>query len=126
MDLQNGYKVIYEKVADGNRTFYASKNGLFAGAEVVTEAAIGEYKLVYEKDGKIYGSKTGVPATGDFCFEAFDKVFKKAEEESTTTTTTQEEPKTNSSRSSKKAEQVVEEIEEVVVEETEEETEVEE
>lgn len=90
MNLQNGYKVIYEKAADGKRTFYASKDGLFAGAEVITEATIGEYKLVYEKDGKIYGSTTGVPAEDDYCFEAFDKVFKaetegSSDEEDTTT-----------------------------------------
>ena len=30
MNLQNGYKVIYEKAADGKRAFYASKTGLFA------------------------------------------------------------------------------------------------
>ena len=26
MNLQNGYKVIYEKIADGKRTFYATEN----------------------------------------------------------------------------------------------------
>lgn len=90
MDLQNGYKVVYEKAADGKRTFYASTDGLFAGADVIAEATIGEYKLVYEKDGRIYGSTTGVPAEDDYCFEAFDKVFKaetegSSDEEDTTT-----------------------------------------
>jgi hypothetical protein len=79
MNLQNGYKVIYEKAADGKRTFYASKTGLFADAEVITEATIGEYKLIYEKDGQFYGSTTGIPAEGDHCFDAFDKVFKTEE-----------------------------------------------
>ena len=78
MNLQNGYKVIYEKAADGKRTFYASKTGFFADAEVITEANIGEYKLIYEKDGRFYGSTTGIPAKDDFCFEAFDKVFKES------------------------------------------------
>jgi hypothetical protein len=74
MNLQNGYKVIYEKAADGKRTFYASKTGLFADAEVVTEAEIGKYKLIYEKAGRLYGSETGVPTGDDYYFTAFDKV----------------------------------------------------
>ena len=76
MNLQNGYKVIYEKIADGKRTFLASKTGVFADAEVITEAKIGEYKLIYEKNGSFYGSKTGIPAAEDYCFEDLDKVFK--------------------------------------------------
>jgi hypothetical protein len=81
MNLQNGYKVIYEKAADGKRTFYASKSGVFADADVIAEATIGQYKLIYEKAGQIYGSESGVPAEGDYCFETFDKVFKAAEDE---------------------------------------------
>lgn len=80
MNLQNGYKVIYEKAANGMRTFYASKTGVFADAEVIAEAEIGKYKLIYEKDGRFYGSESGIPAAGDFCFTAFDKVFKEAVE----------------------------------------------
>ena len=80
MNLQNGYKVLFEKAADGNRTFYASKTGSFDGADKIGDAVeIGKYKLVYEKDGKIYGSETGVPTDNDFCFEAFDAVFCVAE-----------------------------------------------
>ena len=81
MNLQNGYKVIYEKAADGKRTFYASKTGVFADAEKIAEAVIGQYKLIYEKAGKFYGSETGIPAEGDYCFTEFDKVFKAAEED---------------------------------------------
>ena len=81
MKLQNGYKVIYEKAANGKRTFYASKTGVFADAEVITEAEIGKYKLIYEKAGSFYGSETGIPAEGDYCFTEFDKVFKAASEE---------------------------------------------
>ena len=80
MNLQNGYKVIYEKAADGKRTFYASKTGVFADAEKILEATIGEYKLIYEKAGQFYGSTTGIPAEGDHCFTEFDKVFKIATE----------------------------------------------
>jgi hypothetical protein len=75
MNLQNGYKVIYEKAADGKRTFYASKTGVFADAEVITEAEIGKYKLIYEKNGRFYGSETGIPTDNDYCFADFDKVF---------------------------------------------------
>jgi hypothetical protein len=64
MDLQNGYKVIYEKAADGKRTFYASTTGVFADADVIAETALGQYKLIYEKAGKIYGSESGIPAEG--------------------------------------------------------------
>lgn len=77
MDLKNGYKVIYEKVADGVRTFYATKN-VKCDPKVddkIVEAEIGKYRLIYERDGQFYGSETGIPADGDFCFEDFNKVF---------------------------------------------------
>lgn len=79
MKLENGYKVIYEKAADGKRTFYASKSGVFADAEVICEAEIGKFKLIYEKGGRFYGSETGIPTEGDYCFVDFDKVFVKEE-----------------------------------------------
>jgi hypothetical protein len=77
MELKNGYKVIYEVAADGKRTFYATKNIKCDPTvdDKIVEAAIGEYKLVYEKDGNFYGSTTGIPAEGDYCFEDFKKVF---------------------------------------------------
>ena len=75
MNLQNGYKVIYEKAVDGKRTFYASKSGLFKDAEAIAEVTISEYKLIYEKDGKFYGSTSGIPAENDYCFEEFRAVF---------------------------------------------------
>lgn len=108
MNLQNGYKVIYEKAADGKRTFYASKTGVFADAEVIAEANIGEYKLIYEKDGQFYGSLTGVPTADDHCFTEFDKVFKVATEEPVQPAL--EEPvQTTYTRRSRKTEVVVEE-----------------
>ena len=79
MDLKNGYKVIYEETTDKERTFYASTTGLFEGADEIVKAGIGQYKLIYEKDGDIYGSETGVPAANDYCFEGFRAVFKEAE-----------------------------------------------
>jgi hypothetical protein len=76
MNLQNGYKVIYDKATEGKRAFYASQTGMFADAEQIGEDfEIGKYKLIYEKDGSIYGSETGIPAEGDHCFEEFNKVF---------------------------------------------------
>ena len=80
MTLQNGYRVIYEKIADGKRTFYATKNVTCDPSvdDKLVEATIGEYRLIYEKDGQFFGSKTGIPAEGDYCFEGFDKVFKVA------------------------------------------------
>ena len=83
MNLQNGYKVIYEKTADGKRTFYATKN-VTCNPEVddkIVEAEIGKYRLIYEKGGRFYGSESGIPAEGDFCFEGFDKVFVESKEE---------------------------------------------
>jgi hypothetical protein len=75
MNLQNGYKVIYDSAVNNEHTFYASKTGVFADAEEIVKLAAGEYKLVYEKNGCVYGSKTGVPAEGDTCFTEFNKVF---------------------------------------------------
>jgi hypothetical protein len=86
MNLQNGYRVIYEKIADGERTFYATETPKCDPTvdEKIVTAAIGEYKLIYEKDGQIYGSISGIPAEGDHCFNEFDKVFKKTEPAETT------------------------------------------
>lgn len=76
MDLKNGYKVIYDVAKDGKRNFFASKTGVFADAEpIFTDVEIGDYKLIYEKDGMFYGSTTGVPTADDRCFEEFNKVF---------------------------------------------------
>jgi hypothetical protein len=76
MDLKNGYKVIYDLAKDGKRNFYASKTGVFADAEpIFTDVEIGDYKLIYEKDGMFYGSTTGIPTANDICFEELNKVF---------------------------------------------------
>lgn len=78
MNLQNGYRVVYEKTAGGVRTFYATKNFVCDPAidDKIVEATIGEYKLIYEKKGQFYGSTTGIPTENDHCFTEFDKVFK--------------------------------------------------
>ena len=91
MDLQNGYKVIYEKAADGKRTFYASK--LETGkcdTTVDTELASftdSDYKgkVIYEYKGSFYISEGKTPAYDedgvptDERLSAFDEVFVKAE-----------------------------------------------
>ena len=88
MNLQNGYKVLYEKTADGKRTFYASKTGfptIIDDAIIddkIAETVIGQYKLIYEKDGQFYGSETGLPTADDHCFTEFDKIFKVADAQS--------------------------------------------
>jgi hypothetical protein len=78
MNLQNGYKVLYEVTADGKRTFYATKSAVCNPAvdDEIAKVTIGEYKLVYEKGGQIYGSTTGVPAAEDQCLAGFDQTFK--------------------------------------------------
>ena len=83
MELKNGYKVIYDKATNGERIFYASKTGTFTDVEELVKVAAGEYKLIYEKAGQVYGSKTGIPAEGDHCFVEFDKVFVANEDETT-------------------------------------------
>lgn len=82
MKLQNGYKVLYEVAADGKRTFYASKTGVFADADQIGEPVeIGKYKLVYEKNGKVYFSESKVPTFDengeptDKAAEGFDEIF---------------------------------------------------
>lgn len=97
MELKNGYKVIYEQTADGKRTFYATKTATCDPTvdDMIVEATIGEYKLVYEKNGRVYGSKTGVPAEGDKYFTEFDKVFEadvEETEEEEPVETTEDEP----------------------------------
>ena len=55
MNLQNNYEAIYEKVAEAIKA--------------------GQYKMAYEKTGHIYGSVSGIPAEGDYCFTKPVKVF---------------------------------------------------
>lgn len=84
MELKNGYKVIYDTAANGEHVFSASKTGIFSDAEELGRFAEGEYKLIYEKGGHIYGSETGIPADDDYCFEEFDAVLVVAEEDEPT------------------------------------------
>ena len=85
MDLKNGYKVIYEKVTKNDevttKTLYATKDAVCDPTTdedvAVAEFVDGAYKLIYEKDGKIYGSETGIPTADDktICLDGFNTVF---------------------------------------------------
>lgn len=95
MNLQNGYTVLNEKITDGERTFIAK------GPEVedkeIGPFAIGEFKLVYEKDGQIYGSTAGIPTEDDTCLEAFDAIFiEEVKDSETETPVDPEDESTNS------------------------------
>lgn len=80
MNLQNGYKTVYEKVEEDKRIFYASKTGLFKDAEEIAKIDLGQYKLVYEANGKICGSISGIPNKDeDIAFDEFEKIFVAAE-----------------------------------------------
>ena len=81
MNLQNGYTVLNEKIADGKRTFIAK--GPEVADKEIGPFTIGEFKLVYEKDGKVYGNTTGIPTAEDTHLDAFDAIFIANEEEDT-------------------------------------------
>lgn len=86
MNLQNGYKVIYEKASDGTRTFYASKTGI---CDPTVDTQLGETftdadfagKVIYEYKGGFYVSTGATPAYDengvptDERLSAFDEVF---------------------------------------------------
>ena len=84
MNLQNGYKLIYEKAAEGKRTFYASKSNVPTAEDVEIASFIdAEYqgKIIYEYKGKFYVSTKNAPMydengepTGT-SIEAFDKIL---------------------------------------------------
>lgn len=85
MKLQNGYKVIYEKAANGERTFYASKSNAYPAVDDVKLASFKDAdfagKVIYEHDGKFYVSKNALPeydAEGnsmDTLITGFEQVF---------------------------------------------------
>lgn len=93
MNLQQGYKVIFEGASTQDseagalvRNFFASKTEGYtednsvklsfvdaAGAEV----SFGDFALVYEKDGALFGSVSGIPTEADvnFVVKADDKII---------------------------------------------------
>lgn len=85
MNLQNGYKVIYEKATNGNRIFYASKSNSYPAADDVELASFSDAdfagKVIYEHEGKFYVSTGSVPAFNengepiDEAIEGFESVL---------------------------------------------------
>lgn len=92
MNLQNGYKVIYEKASEGKRTFYASKSNAYPADDDITLATFDDEdfagKVIYEYAGEFYVSEgklpaydeNGVPTDTKIEIEHFNDVFVKAEE----------------------------------------------
>ena len=88
MNLQNGYKVIYEKAEGGKRTFYASKSAIYPNVDDTVLATFNDEdyrgKVIYEYNGRFYVSEGAIPAYDengvptDKVIEGFDQVFKKA------------------------------------------------
>lgn len=112
MNLQNGYKVVYEKAANGERTFYASQSTAYpvydASGEIVdtklasfTDADFAGH-TIYEHAGKFYVStdslpsynEDGTPADSELIWEegAFEKVFGAVSGVAESTKTQQTEP----------------------------------
>ena len=86
MELRNGYKVIYEKAKNGQRTFYASKTNTCnpASDDEIASFVDNNFagKVIYEHAGKFYVSAETLPAYNeegmptDACIsDAFDQVF---------------------------------------------------
>lgn len=108
MELQNGYKKVYEKVSDGKRTFYATET---EKCDTAVDTVLGSFidsnyrdKTIYEYKGKLYTSasklpkynEVGEPAEGETEITVFNTVFAKvdavedAESETTTTNEVEE------------------------------------
>lgn len=104
MNLQNGYKVIYEKAADGKRTFYASKSAIYPNDDDLVVASFNDAdykgKVIYEYKGDFYVSTGSIPAYDengvpvDAKIEGFDKVFNKASVEDYVTNVPEQLPHT--------------------------------
>ena len=95
MNLQNGYKVLYATPVKDEATskvvefvVSASNTGLFEDAKEILTVEKDSFKLIYEKDGKIYGSEKNIPTDNDKALD-LDEVFVKKEEGTTTESTEQ-------------------------------------
>lgn len=80
MKLQNDYKILYEKITEEEKSGYATKNlpwdetnskvSLRANDD---EVKLSDYKLIYEKDGFIYGSLERIPTDADDMISGLDE-----------------------------------------------------
>ena len=65
MNYKNGYKVVYEVAANGERTFYASKSNSYPNTDDTPLATFidAEYagQTIYEHAGEFYAADTNVP-----------------------------------------------------------------
>ena len=106
MKLENGYKLIYEVIENGTRSFKASKTGVPAENDyVLMTCEIGANKLVYENNGKFYGTgakfvptynEDGTSAdTQLITDEAYAEVFVAKTDETEAVTESVEEPAAN-------------------------------
>ena len=70
MNYKNGYKVVYEVAADGERTFYAAKSNSYPTRDEngnITDTKLASFvdaeyagKTIYEHDGAFYAADTHV------------------------------------------------------------------
>lgn len=71
MNYKNGYKVVYEVAANGERAFYASKSNIYPNRDEngnITDAPVASFKdadfagkTIYEYKGKFYVSANRLP-----------------------------------------------------------------
>ena len=84
MNLQNGYKVIYEVAKDGKRTFYASKSAIYPNDNDLVVASFDDAdfkgKVIYEYKGDFYVSTGSLPAYKEDGTPADNKIEGKFDE----------------------------------------------
>lgn len=78
MKLQNGYKIIYEKIVGDERHLYAGKGNIPAIDDVeikydtLTEEEVKAFKLIYEDQDCLKGSAKTIPTETDKAFVLTD------------------------------------------------------
>lgn len=78
MKLQNGYKIIYEKVVEGSRHLFAGKGNVPSTEDVeikydsLTEDQVKAFKFIYESGEGFKGSAKCVPTEEDAAFALTD------------------------------------------------------
>ncbi len=78
MKLQNGYKLIYEKIVDGKKHLFAGKSHVPTDADVeikydsLTEDQVKAFKLIYEAGEGFKGAAERIPGEDDQAFALTD------------------------------------------------------
>lgn len=91
MNYKNGYKIVYEVAADGERTFYATKSTSYPTRDAsgkITDDVLATFndadfkgKTIYEYEGEFYVSTGALPAYNedgtpkDKKIAGFEKLF---------------------------------------------------